>query len=365
MKRFFNAAIAGVIVAMLISSCTDDQKVTLSGKVVNYTEHGVISATVELLSGSSVEATVQTDEQGNYELKVKEGSYTLRAVASGYNETTESIDLTVNTEKNITLYGSATLSGRILNSQTGQGVANAEIKLNRQTDSKDLIAVYEIVVITDYQGYFTINYCPVGVLVGVIQAPDFLSRPITWTSTTGSITIGDVTVVAPVAEGEIRIVLSWGENPTDLDSHLTGPTSSETRFHCYYANRNVGVAMLDVDDVTSYGPETITITQLNNGSYRYSVHNYSDQTMDGGLGIYQSPTLVEVYNHTGLIYSFTAPAFSLGSGNTWRVFEFQVANGTITQFTPINTYVYASSSGDTDIFKSVDKKDVKMSDIDF
>ena len=58
---------------------------------------------------------------------------------------------------------------------------------------------------------------------------------------------------------DIRIVLTWGAQPTDLDSHLTGPNTDATRFHVYYAGRgsftSAPFAGLDVDDVSSIGPD--------------------------------------------------------------------------------------------------------------
>jgi len=70
----------------------------------------------------------------------------------------------------------------------------------------------------------------------------------------------------------IRIVLNWGEKPEDLDSHLVYPNN-----HVYFSNQQGEQANLDVDDTTSYGPETITIQRKNNGQrYVYAVHNFSD-----------------------------------------------------------------------------------------
>ncbi|MBA4382487.1 MAG: hypothetical protein C0406_07975, partial [Sideroxydans sp.] len=55
----------------------------------------------------------------------------------------------------------------------------------------------------------------------------------------------------------MRIVLNWGELPSDLDSHLIFPSN-----HIYFNSKTGSTssdAKLDVDDTTSYGPETITI----------------------------------------------------------------------------------------------------------
>lgn len=52
----------------------------------------------------------------------------------------------------------------------------------------------------------------------------------------------------------MRIVLNWGKNPLDLDSHL-----SYKNQHIYWDVKQGLAANLDVDDVDSYGPETVTI----------------------------------------------------------------------------------------------------------
>jgi len=61
--------------------------------------------------------------------------------------------------------------------------------------------------------------------------------------------------VSPVLnDSEIRIVLSWGANPRDLDSHFVGED-----IHVFYGNKSAKGVNLDCDDTNGYGPETITI----------------------------------------------------------------------------------------------------------
>ena len=81
-----------------------------------------------------------------------------------------------------------------------------------------------------------------------------------------------------VTSTEFRIVLTWGETPRDLDSHLVGLDDANSVFHIAYYNKverdtdgNV-IASLDVDDVSSYGPETVTIVNARtDATYYYSV----------------------------------------------------------------------------------------------
>lgn len=123
-----------------------------------------------------------------------------------------------------------------------------------------------------------------------------------------------------------RIVLTWGSSPRDLDSHLWTPSINGSAAHVYYSNKMnpdthpyVG---LDVDDISSYGPETITINRLYPGTYTYSVYNYSGGDIAG------SGATVRIYNANGLIKQLTVP--SSGSGEWWDIFEINGSTGALT-----------------------------------
>lgn len=79
-----------------------------------------------------------------------------------------------------------------------------------------------------------------------------------------------------------RIELTWGEEPRDLDSHLYSPNGE----HMYYGNKHITGADLDVDDVTSYGPENTRISFLVEGDtdhYEYKVYLFSGEDDTGEL----------------------------------------------------------------------------------
>jgi len=132
--------------------------------------------------------------------------------------------------------------------------------------------------------------------------------------------------------GELRLVLTWGENPADLDSHLWLPTSKP--YHLFYgrvgnAEGNVEAcprARLDVDDRDSFGPETITIRELFEGTYRYGVHHFA-----GAGSLASSGARVSVFDSSGIIATFDVP--TQGNGEWWNVLSID-ALGTITE---INT----------------------------
>lgn len=128
---------------------------------------------------------------------------------------------------------------------------------------------------------------------------------------------GKNVVLSPeVQEGEIRIVLTWGSSPTDLDSYAVGKSSSGKNFNIYFGNPYVAdVGNLDVDDTTSYGPETITITDTGS-SFLYTVKDFRKEGTMGG-----SEATVKVY----LPGESSAIVFKVpvGSGLEWDVFRYE------------------------------------------
>ena len=88
--------------------------------------------------------------------------------------------------------------------------------------------------------------------------------------------------------------------------------------------------------MSSFGPETITITQLIDGTYRYSVHNYSNRNEPSSTGLANSQARVTVFSSNGT-QSFFVPTTA---GTLWTVFE--IVNGDIV---PINAMSSVSDPG--------------------
>ncbi len=161
------------------------------------------------------------------------------------------------------------------------------------------------------------------------------------------------------------IILTWGENPRDVDSH-TILTVDDSNIDVYFANKSYGatpidknnpcatddvVVSLDLDDVTSYGPETTTICDGTKGPFTFKVHHFS-----GNSNIGQSPTNILVRTKDGSQYEFTAPTtgFTGTNSDVWNVFTLD-RNQNITR---INTITQDGdqlgslfSTGGTDILE--------------
>jgi hypothetical protein len=121
-----------------------------------------------------------------------------------------------------------------------------------------------------------------------------------------------------VLAGAVVTRLTWGSGPTDLDSHMFGAGGS----HVYYMSKGSLVAApytaLDVDDVTSFGPEVTTLTRLaKNTTYRFFVHNFSESFSPGQTG---SPAKVELII-AGTPRVFTPPSGETTATTYWHVFD--------------------------------------------
>jgi hypothetical protein len=147
----------------------------------------------------------------------------------------------------------------------------------------------------------------------------------------------DIVLSPELQSSSVRIILQWGQYPRDLDAHLRGPFPGGGSFHIYYANDwESGVGELDVDDTSSYGPETITIHSLVPGTYLYCVHDYTNRYVNPSMGLAQSGAMVKVFLQNGQEHTFNVPN---SAGTVWNVFEIDGATGAIM---PLNTMTHES-----------------------
>lgn len=128
----------------------------------------------------------------------------------------------------------------------------------------------------------------------------------------GSIAVVSFVLSPVLAPDEYRVVLTWGDKPADLDLHLTTANGD----HIYWSNKGSLTQypwiQLDFDVMSGYGPETITIGQLQ--ASNIYVHNYS-----GTPDIKESQAQVRLFKGNQLIKEYSVP--SSGSGRWWHVFE--------------------------------------------
>jgi len=251
---------------------------------------------------------------------INSGSYELTAVYESFRGVSETTSNTLT----FSVSPGGSISGTVTNATNGQPISGATVKALQNGDVLTTAT-------SDTSGNYTIPELPGGTYSLEAQAPGFLrSTRDNVEVVTGQNTQVNFSLSPLLSAGELRLVLTWGASPSDLDSHLWLP--AETPYHVAYFRRGsldaCPFAELDVDDSTSFGPETITIKQRFPGTYVYAVHQFSS---NGSLTTSQAQ--VQVFDSTGLIATVNVP--TQGTGRWWKVLTLDGATGGITEINQI------------------------------
>lgn len=223
-------------------------------------------------------------------------------------------------------FGASAVNVQILSATVkDQKIAGASVTLQRNGEQS-------IMGETDAQGRVSLNASfaddPASLLI--VKKPGFSNLVVKCPCA------GTTYAISPVMNNldGMRIVLNWGAEPRDLDSHLLYPGN-----HVYFINMRGTDSGLDVDDVDGFGPETITIRRKHDGErYVYAVHNFSDGTNPTSNRLSGSNAKVFVYVGQTLIRTYYVPTNKVG--NLWTVFA--VTEGG--EFQDINTISGVTSS---------------------
>lgn len=259
------------------------------------------------------------NEQGFW---VEEGSATLVTDASGtYYEGTVQHFSTWNAD---ILFDSIGIKGCVQD-ETGSKVANALV--NMEGSNYNGMASTR----TDAEGNFTVSAMRNAVSLIMASTSSQVSNTIkvgdNESTANDIVTIADCLILG---ETPLSVRLTWGQNPNDLDTHVTGPN-----YHIYYGNQgsltSEPFGQLDVDDTSSFGPEVFTALRFPEaGTYHYTIHRYS-----GSSDIGASPAKVEL-TLDGSTIDYFPPTGTVT--DWWHVFDIVVnTSGGIT-ITDVNTW---------------------------
>jgi hypothetical protein len=195
------------------------------------------------------------------------------------------------------------IEGEVVDATTGSGLAGASVSLSGPTQLQKL---------TSPNGSYRFENLLSGSYMVAASKTDYISET-REVELSGSPVQVNFALSPELSEGEFRIVLTWGADPPDMDSHLWVGDA----YHVYWNNEGSQIgppyAWLDIDDRTGYGPETITISALY-GDIMYAVHNYSESP-----DIKESNAQVKVYSGDRLLRAYDIP--TSGSGLWWYVFD--------------------------------------------
>ncbi|WP_420031229.1 tandem-95 repeat protein [Vibrio toranzoniae] len=224
-----------------------------------------------------------------------------------------------------------TVIGTVLDAETGNPVVGADVTL---TDN----AGHTYTTVTDQSGNYTVN----GPVVdqGSVTIEQEGSITSSFLVPAGEDVNGGVTAISEVLEEtDMRIVVTWGESPRDMDNHLWlyDTENGNELDHIYYRDmsHDLGegnVVQQDVDDVNGHGPETITIPNYQDADMHYSVHNYTNRSWDvDGVEDVQ----VQVFVGDTLVETFSPDLADNPSGDHWHVFD--IVNGVIVPSQDVGT----------------------------
>jgi len=337
---------------LAFASTTYTQPGTVSGSVKNALTNTALSeVTIKVYKESSEITTGTTNSSGTYSLSVPAGSgYRIEFSKTGYI-TANYYDITI--DANTTKYleavlqidvahsGAGNISGNIVNALTGIGVSGLTVDLRVGINVTTGAIIASTTTVSD--GAYGFSNIAAGNYTAMVSGSGYNTAYFSVISIGGSTTASQNGTITPLlSSGETRIILTWGDTPYDLDSHLTGPLLDGTRFHMYFplADANSGstwpeYVKLDLDDTSSYGPETTTIYSQISGVYRFSIHDFSNRSLSDSNALSNSGAQVRVYRGSNLVASFNVPSNT--GGTLWTVFEM---NGDT--ITPINTMSYTS-----------------------
>lgn len=284
-------------------------------------------------------SATRSDSDGNYELVLEDGQYYINIYKEGYVPFAI-CDVTVTNNEityldNVILFddsgaeASNQIHGTVRSALTGSAISDVTVRLRPGWDNKNgtlaTVGDTDAVTVTDDNGQYSL-----GVLEGCYTAEFSKEGYITGYANVICTSMDNADqdgVITPVlSDDEYRIVLTWSSTPSDLDSHLSGPLSTGERFHVYYSDMSAfdngeTVATLDLDDTSSYGPETITLKKTQDGIYKYAVHDYSNRSNASSTELSMSGAKVKLYCGNTLLATYNVPINV--AGNIWNVFEIE------------------------------------------
>lgn len=244
---------------------------------------------------------------------INAGRWKVRFVASGY-KTVEGIvdiqaDLTTNFDIITFVPGtqtSAAISGRALSALYNTGVCDLTARIRPGVNVKsgpyaidgNGVSIPSVKTATDGSyaipnvppGNYTLEVLGSGKYGNCTSALEPYATTYKTVIAAGSETPSNQNIlVSPVlGENEMRVVLSWGAKPRDLDSHVqySATDSGERIVWNRKAPLGAGNGELDYDITTGYGPETITLKGAiwSQPVRYYSIYNWSGEANMGVSG---------------------------------------------------------------------------------
>jgi putative cell wall-binding protein len=342
------------------SLCTHAGETT--GYITDQGDTALGEVKIKAIKDGKQSDTTYTALDGQYELSLEEGIYSLIFSKSGYQQETidnvkvkegeSSVLPSVHLTK-LSDVGAGNVKGVISDSLSGELISGAKLNLRKGYQVKTGPVIDSQV--TDENGNYEWRDLSAGLYTIEVSKEGYIPYTFNIRSIKGLTIDSQNGFLSPLLEDDqTRFVLNWGRTPMDLDAHLTGPSKeAEERFHLYwntkeYREDETLMAKMDAADSNSaISPETITIYEQQPGIYRFSVFNYSYRLHTGTTALSKSGAKIDIYQGNKLTQTYYVPENT--EGKLWTAFEL---NGNIT--TPTNSVSDAFTFYSTDLNNHLD-----------
>jgi hypothetical protein len=314
---------------------------TVSGRVVEAAgTPGVSGARVTAQDvNAAIVATTTADANGNWTLAgIAAGSVLQFAVsATGLVSTTvasTTISAAVALEAIPLARTSAAtggLSGRARDASTNAAITSG-VAVEVRGGVNTVTGLATQVTTTAADGAYTLTDLAAGTYTLLMRGAGYAQTSRTVVVSGGAtLANADLTLSANANANQWRAVLTWTAAARDLDLYLTLPGAGTARQQVYFLQPGscavAPFACLDRDASAAPGPETITISQLGTGIYRFYVHNYNTPSSASDSTLMTSGAQLRLFRGATQMAAYNVPQ---QGGTLWTVVELDGASGTLT-----------------------------------
>ena len=230
------------------------------------------------------------------------------------------------------------ISGILQDANTLVALSGATIQLNASST-----------LYSDTSGAYTFYNLSPGSYTVTVASSGYISQTLTTSVTAGETSTLDFDLILLPTSGQLKISVTWGHDPRDLDTYFWIPTNPTKVI--YAAPRKKGSlttspwAAIDRDDKNGYGPENVTVSTHDdgsgqqvyyNGNYTYALYNVSHTCHDhhdcDSVNFAGSSAKVTIFFNGSLQATYYASAATGASSdnNWWHVFDLQITDNLIT-----------------------------------
>jgi len=347
---------------------------TIQGNIINYsTNSGLSGVSVTFSSSGGTSYSTSTDSNGDYsQSSLPLNTYSISYSKSGYISSTQSGTLETDQQTldaaKLTMLpstcGSGNITGIIKNALNGNAIGSVTLNARSgfNVTSGTIVKTATTVASGGSKGTYSLGVLDAGLYTVQTSKTGHMSTSFN-VRLCGNATGQNANISDSLPSGAMRIILTW-EGGEDFDSHLEIPCTSGTctgsdkddkshlwwttnqttnaeyngvttnDYHYYYdivgtSDKSDNVT-LDQDNyhgsgnAANTGPETITISKLRSGDYRYHVHAYDNaQAGGGGRQIADNSTVVTVCYENSCRNLYPPNS----AGDLWTVFDYNIDTG--------------------------------------